>query len=238
VGLGTKAYFTGYSFETSSFSSSEPLPTSTEPVVEIQATSSWWYQDMNNLLPYSLYCYRRGAINEAFCRSLDLTALTDHNEIIYVDNQVLDNGFTQISSSPDAAACFHSTNGTWRCLDDLEIYRGYTGFKNLVLSDQSYCGILRDVALGDQVQCAANLYGAAAGARGDGVNQQTLTSLEGVVGTARASLPKQTVQLTGGRTAYCALLEDHSVWCWGNNSNGALGDGTLETRYTPVRVVF
>lgn len=34
----------------------------------------------------------------------------------------------------------------------------------------------------------------------------------------------------------CARRADGSVWCWGRNSHGQLGDGTTSTRTTPVRV--
>jgi alpha-tubulin suppressor-like RCC1 family protein len=34
----------------------------------------------------------------------------------------------------------------------------------------------------------------------------------------------------------CALMEDGTVRCWGSNWHGPLGDGTTETRYTPVTV--
>lgn len=34
----------------------------------------------------------------------------------------------------------------------------------------------------------------------------------------------------------CALLVDGTVWCWGANSFGQLGDGTFEDRLTPVQV--
>jgi hypothetical protein len=34
----------------------------------------------------------------------------------------------------------------------------------------------------------------------------------------------------------CALATDGSVWCWGVNKTGQLGDGTTTTRKTPVRV--
>ena len=30
---------------------------------------------------------------------------------------------------------------------------------------------------------------------------------------------------------------DDSVWCWGNDSNGQLGDGTTADSLTPTRVV-
>jgi alpha-tubulin suppressor-like RCC1 family protein len=34
----------------------------------------------------------------------------------------------------------------------------------------------------------------------------------------------------------CALLDDGTVWCWGRNDVGQLGDGTMTTRQIPVRV--
>jgi alpha-tubulin suppressor-like RCC1 family protein len=34
----------------------------------------------------------------------------------------------------------------------------------------------------------------------------------------------------------CALKEDGTVWCWGRNRNGQLGDGTLRARLAPVQV--
>jgi alpha-tubulin suppressor-like RCC1 family protein len=35
----------------------------------------------------------------------------------------------------------------------------------------------------------------------------------------------------------CALKNDGTVWCWGSNSSGELGDGTFTNRLAPVRVV-
>lgn len=34
----------------------------------------------------------------------------------------------------------------------------------------------------------------------------------------------------------CAVVDDGSVWCWGENASGCLGDGTTAERRTPVRV--
>ena len=43
-------------------------------------------------------------------------------------------------------------------------------------------------------------------------------------------------RLTGGGAHTCGLTSDGTAYCWGQNSNGQLGDGTLISRNSPVRV--
>ncbi|MFN7003541.1 MAG: RCC1 domain-containing protein [Roseinatronobacter sp.] len=40
-----------------------------------------------------------------------------------------------------------------------------------------------------------------------------------------------------GANHTCAVAQSGSVWCWGENSGGAIGDGTLVRRLVPTRVV-
>ncbi len=61
--------------------------------------------------------------------------------------------------------------------------------------------------------------------------------------TARRSKPvavsrlgRRVVDVSAGSNHACAVKGDGSVWCWGYNWQGALGDGTTETRLRPVRV--
>ncbi|MDP5238812.1 hypothetical protein Q9Q94_04690 [Uliginosibacterium sp. 31-16] len=46
------------------------------------------------------------------------------------------------------------------------------------------------------------------------------------------------VALSGGYSgiSFCALRSNGSVWCWGDNSQGQLGDGTTTNRNQPVQV--
>ncbi len=51
------------------------------------------------------------------------------------------------------------------------------------------------------------------------------------------------IDISGGSPGYwsgydhmCLLKNDGTVWCWGENSNGQLGDGTTTDRTTPVQV--
>ncbi len=49
--------------------------------------------------------------------------------------------------------------------------------------------------------------------------------------------PAPAVQVVVSRFTACMVLADGSLWCWGSNNRGDVGDGTLETRSTPVRVL-
>lgn len=42
--------------------------------------------------------------------------------------------------------------------------------------------------------------------------------------------------LACGKSHSCAALDDGTVWCWGANLAGQLGDGTTEVKLTPVQV--
>ena len=41
--------------------------------------------------------------------------------------------------------------------------------------------------------------------------------------------------MTLGRTYTCGLIADGSAYCWGSNTSGQLGDGTVEERLAPVK---
>lgn len=43
-------------------------------------------------------------------------------------------------------------------------------------------------------------------------------------------------RLVAGYAHFCALKNDGTVWCWGDNNNGQIGDGTIMTKYVPTRV--
>jgi len=45
------------------------------------------------------------------------------------------------------------------------------------------------------------------------------------------------VQVSVGLNHACAMLSDATVWCWGANESGQLGNGTLTASATPVNVI-
>lgn len=49
-------------------------------------------------------------------------------------------------------------------------------------------------------------------------------------------LPRPVRAIAAGGIHVCAILDDGSVWCWGGNNRGQLGDGTITGRSTPAAV--
>ena len=66
---------------------------------------------------------------------------------------------------------------------------------------------------------------------GDGtaVNKNTPTFVTNITNVSQIITPKYTANA-------CALEENGTVYCWGYNGQGALGDGTVTHRYTPVLI--
>jgi alpha-tubulin suppressor-like RCC1 family protein len=54
---------------------------------------------------------------------------------------------------------------------------------------------------------------------------------------AVAGLDSGVVQISAGSNHTCVLMTTGTVKCWGDNVSGALGDGTITSRSTPVDVV-
>ena len=48
--------------------------------------------------------------------------------------------------------------------------------------------------------------------------------------------PPTWTQVATGAAHSCGILDDGTLWCWGNNSSGRLGDGTTTQRNQPTRV--
>ena len=75
----------------------------------------------------------------------------------------------------------------------------------------------------------------AAGQLGNG-STDPLSRPERVVGVTDAVAITRSVETPDGEAHACAVHGDGSVSCWGGNTFGQLGDGTLEDRMTPTRV--
>jgi alpha-tubulin suppressor-like RCC1 family protein len=56
-----------------------------------------------------------------------------------------------------------------------------------------------------------------------------------VVGAGGSGTLSGVDEISGGRMHVCARLDDGTIYCWGRNENGELGDGTTTSRSFPVR---
>jgi alpha-tubulin suppressor-like RCC1 family protein len=44
-------------------------------------------------------------------------------------------------------------------------------------------------------------------------------------------------KVAAGDKHTCAIKTDGSLWCWGDNGRGQIGDGTWKDKYSPVRIM-
>lgn len=95
-------------------------------------------------------------------------------------------------------------------------------FQSLSAGANHTCGIS-----GDEVLCWGDN---SSGQLGDGSTESRLAPVR-VNG-----LPARPLALASGAVHTCALLSDRSVFCWGQNLHGQLGDGTTTNRSYPVKV--
>ncbi len=71
------------------------------------------------------------------------------------------------------------------------------------------------------------------GQLGDGSRLKRDTPVQVMVGTNTIANARA---VAAGESHSLALKSDGTVWGWGRNSSGQLGDGTTLDRYNPVRV--
>ncbi len=93
-----------------------------------------------------------------------------------------------------------------------------------------YCGADHTCVIlsGGDMKCfGKNNYGAL-GDNGLNTHKKTPVSVVGLGGKA--------ISVAAGFHHTCAILSDSSMKCWGYNFNGALGDGTVINKNTPVAV--
>src|SRR5256885_1344811 len=107
--------------------------------------------------------------------------------------------------------------------------RDLTTATRVVTGDSHTCALLGD----GTVQC----WGVGdSGQRGDGTFNNISSVPVAVVGMDGTGHLTNAVAIAARGYHSCALLGDGTVWCWGRNVEGQLGDGTTTSSSTPVRV--
>ena len=70
------------------------------------------------------------------------------------------------------------------------------------------------------------------GQLGDGTGGRGIDRLEPI----QIGRDRNWAQISAGASHTLAVRNDGSLWAWGNNSFGQLGDGTTDNRFAPVRI--
>jgi alpha-tubulin suppressor-like RCC1 family protein len=100
---------------------------------------------------------------------------------------------------------------------------GITNAVEVQARNEATCVLLAD----GTVKCWGLNEGGRLGTGVPGYAITTPTLVSGLSGVA---------QLSMGWEASCARKTDGTVWCWGNNYDGQVGDGTYTLRSTPVQI--
>lgn len=74
------------------------------------------------------------------------------------------------------------------------------------------------------------------GELGDNTTVNELTPVQ-VIGPGGVGVLNHIVAIAAGQQFSLALKNDGTVWAWGNNADGAIGDNTSIERHTPVQVL-
>ncbi|MCC5951621.1 MAG: RCC1 repeat-containing protein [Acidimicrobiia bacterium] len=154
---------------------------------------------------------------------------------------VLDLTEGQLIAAGGAHSCAVRTDGTaacWGANASGQLGDGTTALRTTAVGVSGLAGVT-DLEAGASHTCAALLDGSARCWGNGGNGRLGHGSTSGSPVPAAVNLPPgaNATKVTAAETHSCALLADGTVWCWGANSSGQLGDGTTTVRTSPVQVV-
>ncbi len=146
--------------------------------------------------------------------------------------------------------CALKTNGTVYCwgynymgqLGDSTNVDRYTPVQVKGVDGKGYLTNISQINLGNEHTCALKTNGTvycwgynSLGQLGDNtdINRYTPVQVKGVGGEGYLT---DITQISAGGYHACVLKTDGTIYCWGDNYNGQLGDNTNINRYTPVQV--
>lgn len=143
-------------------------------------------------------------------------------------------------STGDALICARKTDGTLWCWGDNEwgaVGDGTTVDRLAPVQVTTLGSTVAEVSAGDLFACARKTDGTVwcwgtndSGQLGDGTTADHFTPAQ------VTSLGATVAEISANGRHACARKFDGSLWCWGSNAGGELGDNTVVDRPTPVRV--
>ena len=154
-------------------------------------------------------------------------------------------GVTQIASDGAKHTCGLRANGVvcWGLNDVGQLgvdpvanpLRGFAGPPIAGTAGALAIGVAEHVTCAVRSDATVACWGADLGALADGGVGASIVPVP-VKGRLGAGLLNTVVAVAPGSRHACALKNDGSVWCWGKNDRGQLGDGTKVDSAYPVKV--
>lgn len=159
--------------------------------------------------------------------------------LVPVDVTGLTNGIIAISSSTAHTCILTSSSGAkcWGSNDEGQLGDGTTINRATPVDVSGLTSGVRVITAKGYCTCALTLKGGVkcwginfAGQLGDG------TTIDHTAPVDVSGLANGVTAITLSGTHTCALTSNGAVKCWGDNSQGQLGDGTINQQLTPVNV--
>ena len=217
-------------------------------LTDIAGISLGWYHTCATKTDGSAYCW-----GDNYNGKLGDNTTTDRSTPVQVHG-VDDVGHLTDTSGISAGyahTCATKTDGTSYCWGDN--YNGKLGDNTETdrstpvqvhgVDDVGYLTDTSGISVGYAHTCASGNNGSAYcwganvdGALGDNTGESQNTPVQVVESTNFLNYFDDAVETLSGNSHTCSLRTDGTVWCWGRNSRGQLGDGTTTDHRTPVQV--
>jgi Regulator of chromosome condensation (RCC1) repeat len=149
-------------------------------------------------------------------------------------------GVVTIAAGQDHTCAVTNSGGAlcWGDNSQGELGNGSTTSSSLPVAVSGLSSGVASISAGPGFTCAVTTTGAAecwglgvSGQLGNGAAADSLAPAQ------VSGMSAGVAEIAAGASHACALTDEGAVWCWGLNASGQLGDGTLGSSATPVRVL-
>jgi len=158
---------------------------------------------------------------------------TNGNGVIDKNDQKLLYQMMQGGLTPDQIAQFDYNNDGQVNQTEILYYPSHVGeicqkLKQIVVNEQSTCAISRT----GKVYCwGSDQFGQS----GNGTAPSQLLPME--IDVSLLGITNSFKEIGSGLNYYCGIHESGKIYCWGNNQEGVMGNGTINNEYaTPVEI--
>ncbi len=161
---------------------------------------------------------------------------TTFDSLVPLQVSALGNTVAEVSAG-DLFVCARKTDGTLWCWGSGFLGNGAASTSGTPAQVTALGTSVAEVSTGDGVACARKTDGTlwcwgdnTAGAIGDGTTTTRPTPVQ------VTALGNTVTSISVGDLFACASKSNGSLWCWGNDEKGSLGDGASATQLSPVAV--